>query len=85
MRKIKEVLRLKWDKDLSNRQIAKACGIILPFFKGVLCHDHWKPYYHYECTHALCNAHHIRELETTYSHYMPGEGAVIIQESLKTP
>ena len=30
MRKIKEVLRLKWDKDLSNRQIAKACGISRP-------------------------------------------------------
>ena len=30
MRKIKEVLRLKWDKDLSNRQIAKACGIGRP-------------------------------------------------------
>jgi|GEM_PF-2857403 len=27
MRKIKEVLRLKWDKDPSNRQIAKAGGI----------------------------------------------------------
>lgn len=35
---------------------------ILPRFKGVLCHDHWKPYYKYNCTHALCNAHHIREL-----------------------
>ena len=27
---------------------------ILRFFKGVLCHDHWKPYYDYDCTHALC-------------------------------
>lgn len=35
---------------------------ILPFFNGVLCHDHWKPYYRYACTHALCNAHHLREL-----------------------
>ena len=35
---------------------------ILPNFKGILCHDHWKPYYKYDCTHALCNAHHIREL-----------------------
>lgn len=36
---------------------------VLPFFKGVLCHDHWKPYFSYPCTHSLCNAHHLRELE----------------------
>jgi transposase len=35
---------------------------ILPRFKGILCHDHWKPYYKLGCTHALCNAHHLREL-----------------------
>ena len=35
---------------------------ILPKFTGILCHDHWKPYYTYKCTHSLCNAHHIREL-----------------------
>ena len=35
---------------------------ILPRFKGILCHDHWKPYYKLDCTHSLCNAHHIREL-----------------------
>ena len=40
---------------------------ILPFFKGVLCHDHWKPYYRYHhCIHALCNAHHLRELERAW-------------------
>lgn len=39
---------------------------ILPFFKGVLCHDHWKPYYRYDCAHALCNAHHLRELERAW-------------------
>jgi transposase len=33
---------------------------ILPTFKGTLCHDHWKPYYKYDCTHALWNAHHLR-------------------------
>jgi transposase len=36
---------------------------ILPLFSGILCHDHWKPYYKFTtCLHSLCNAHHIREL-----------------------
>lgn len=36
---------------------------VLPFFSGILCHDHWKPYFRYSCKHSLCNAHHIRELD----------------------
>ena len=39
---------------------------ILPRFHGILCHDHWKPYYRYAFTHALCNAHHLRELTRAY-------------------
>lgn len=39
-----------------------AMGVLLSF-QGILCHDHWKPYYHYNVDHALCNAHHLRELE----------------------
>ena len=35
---------------------------IIPAFNGVLCHDHWKPYFKYKCAHSLCNAHHLREL-----------------------
>lgn len=29
---------------------------ILPQFNGVMCHDHWKPYYRYECLHSLCTS-----------------------------
>lgn len=36
---------------------------VLPSFQGILCHDHWSPYFKYGSTHALCNAHHLRELE----------------------
>lgn len=39
---------------------------ILPAFAGILCHDHWKPYYRYGASHALCNAHHLRELERAW-------------------
>lgn len=42
---------------------------ILPKFKGTLIHDHWKPYYIYLCLHALCNAHHIRELQWVIDNY----------------
>jgi len=39
---------------------------IIPKFEGILCHDHWKPYFKYDCEHALCNAHHLRELERAF-------------------
>ena len=44
---------------------------ILPHFTGTLVHDHWKTYYRYNCTHALCNAHHLREL--TYAEEIDGQ------------
>lgn len=39
---------------------------IIPNFTGVLCHDHWKPYFNYDCDHSLCNSHHTRELERVW-------------------
>ena len=36
---------------------------VLPHVRGVMVHDHWRPSYRYsDCRHALCNAHHLREL-----------------------
>lgn len=39
---------------------------ILPYFTGMLCHDHWKSYFRFDCQHSLCNAHHLRELQRAW-------------------
>jgi len=44
-----------------GRKAFDALGI-LPAFTGTLVHDGWKPYRGLACRHALCNAHHLREL-----------------------
>jgi transposase len=39
---------------------------ILPEFAGVAVHDCWAAYEGYDCKHALCNAHLLRELIYVY-------------------
>jgi transposase len=43
-------------------QVAMDAMDILPSFAGISVHDGWASYAGYDCDHALCNAHHLREL-----------------------
>jgi transposase len=39
-------------------------GSLMENVLGIVVHDHWKPYYTLKgVLHALCNAHHLRELQ----------------------
>jgi transposase len=45
-------------------KVAMDAAGVLPGFQGVAVHDAWSPYWSYtQATHALCNAHHQRELD----------------------
>ena len=50
--------------DLKRGKEAMDKAGILPYFKGTLVHDHWKPYLSYTgITHIFCNEHISRELQ----------------------
>lgn len=48
---------------------------VLPTFTGVAVHDGFKPYrrYYDNARHALCNAHHLRELQGIIEHDRDGK------------
>lgn len=57
-----ETLTLYGLHERRGREGIDALGV-LPGFAGVAVHDGWAPYRGYTgCAHALCNAHHLREL-----------------------
>ena len=50
-------------KDLTYYHVSPKRKSLLEGLKGVVVHDYWRPYFKLEnVRHALCNAHHLREL-----------------------
>jgi transposase len=62
----------------------EAFGLLAQFL-GVLVHDHWSAYARYDCLHAFCNAHHLRELiaiaETIPSQTWAGDMIALLCEA----
>jgi transposase len=49
---------------LTFYRVSAKRGSLLANVTGIVVHDHWKPYYTMTgVRHALCNAHHLRELK----------------------
>lgn len=74
--------QLKWLHVVSNErltlyglhskrsQVAMRTLDILPHFRGWAMHDAFVSYWQFkDCRHALCNAHHLRELRFLSEHY----------------
>jgi transposase len=49
---------------LTFYRVSPKRGSLPAAMRGIVVHDHWKPYYTMGgVLHALCNAHHLRELQ----------------------
>ena len=61
---------------LTFYRVSPKRGSLLENVLGIVVHDHWKPYYTLKgVLHALCNAHHLRELQAAGRDRERGLGA----------
>jgi transposase len=75
---------------LTFYRISSKRGSLLSGVTGIAEHDHWKPYFKMKgLLHALCNAHHLRELEAImeiekeeWSRNIRGCRAVLVTRSI---
>ena len=73
-------LSLTWIGCHANRgkKAFDAFGILTAFI-GTLVHDGWKAYRDLACLHALCNAHHLRELTYVFEEMGQAWGKSLIE------
>ena len=57
-------LHVAANKNLTYYHSSPKRKALLEGVTGTIVHDHWKPYYQMNNVHVLCNAHHLRELES---------------------
>ena len=58
-------LHVASNEHLTYYHFSKKRKSLLEGLLGTVIHDHWKPYYQlFNVKHALCNAHHLRELKS---------------------
>jgi transposase len=75
---------LIWVHDKRGRGAMDAAGV-LPAFTGIAVHDAWAPYDCYPAaTHALCNAHLLRELVAVIEQVGPDERGWCWAEQIAT-
>ena len=55
--------------DAKRCQRGMSAADILPHFQGTAVHYHWASYLAFDCQHAFCNAHHLRELQFMVEQY----------------